>query len=136
MVMVTSTAAALVLAATALAQQPAQAATIDGLWRSPPRKSGAWITVRVGPCDGAPEQRCGVVESAHDGANPEVVGEHVLLGLERRPDGSWADGRIVRPNKGTVYSSQIRLAGEDTLQVEGCAILGLVCRDQTWTRME
>jgi uncharacterized protein (DUF2147 family) len=125
------------LAATVvLGHAPVLAATIDGLWRSPPRASGAWITVEVGPCPGAPEQRCGTVRGAHDGANPEVVGEQVLRGLERQADGSWAEGRIIRPIEGKVYSSQIRLAGEDTLRVEGCALLGLVCKDQIWTRME
>jgi uncharacterized protein (DUF2147 family) len=119
-----------------LAQQPAEAAAIDGLWRSPTRESGAWITVRVGSCEDAPQQRCGVVEGAHDGANPEVVGEQVLRGLERQPDGSWAEGRIIRPIEGTVYHTRIRLAGEDVLQVQGCALLGLICKDQTWTRME
>jgi uncharacterized protein (DUF2147 family) len=136
MVMVSRTAAVLGLAATVMAQQPAGATTIDGLWRSPPRASGAWIAVRVGPCAGTPEQRCGVVESAHDGANPQVVGEPVLLGLERQDDGSWAEGKIVRPIEDEVYRSRLRLAGPDVIHVEGCAMLGLICRDQTWTRIE
>ncbi len=121
----------------ALLPQPGRAIEdIDGLWRSPPRKSGAWITVRVGPCAGAPAQRCGVVEGAHDGANPEVVGDLVLRGLEPQEDGSWAEGRIVRPIEGTAYRSRVHLAAPEMLRVEGCAILGLVCRDQTWTRIE
>lgn len=130
------TAAAFGLAAIAMLQHPAGAATIDGLWRSPTRESGAWITVRVGPCADAPEQRCGVVEGAHDGANPEVVGEAVLLGLERQGDGVWAEGKIIRPIEDEVYRSKLRLAGPDVVHVEGCMIAGLICRDQTWTRIE
>ncbi len=109
---------------------------IDGLWRSPPRESGAWITVRVGPCAGAPAQRCGIVEGAYDGANPSIVGDVVLRGLELQEDGSWAEGKIVRPIEGTAYRSSVRLAGPDVIRVEGCAMLGLICRDQTWTRTE
>lgn len=124
-------------AVAALMPQPGQALEdIDGLWRSPPRASGAWIAVRVGPCAGAPTQRCGVVVGAHDGANPDVVGERVLRGLERQEDGSWAEGKIVRPVEGEVYRSRVRLAGPDAIRVEACAVIGLMCRDRTWTRLE
>ncbi len=134
--MIRSVVAAAAIALAGLAQAAAAAEAIDGLWRSPPRDSGAWITVRIQPCEGAPDQRCGVVTAAHDGANQEVVGERVLSGLEQQPDGSWAEGRIIRPIEGEVYNARLRLAGNDVIEVEGCMLAGLTCRDQRWTRIE
>jgi uncharacterized protein (DUF2147 family) len=29
----------------------------------------------------------------------------------------------------------VRLLGPDALSVEGCALLGLVCKEQRWTRV-
>jgi uncharacterized protein (DUF2147 family) len=120
----------------ALAQQ-AGAATIDGLWRPPPRADGAWITVRIGPCPENPRQRCGHVAGAYDGAPPKIVGVEVVIGLERQEDGSWAEGRIDRQVEGTFYRSRLTLLGDDTVRVVGCVLLGgLNCEEQLWTRIE
>ena len=62
-----------------------------------------------------------------DDRDPVVGLAQVLRGLERQSDGSWAEGKIIRPIEDEVYRTEIRVAGDDTLKVEGCAMLGLVC---------
>ena len=124
---------ALPVLALAAASQP-QASVLDGLWQSPKDEDGSYLHVRLGPCGEAPEARCGTVTGAFDGARPEAVG-HRVVRVEPQPDGSW-EGEIVQPLEGDVYDSEIRPAGEDVLQVDGCIIGGLICRSQRWTRVE
>lgn len=108
--------------------------SIDGVWKTEPRKSGAYITVRIAPCTTAPEQRCGTIAGAYAGARPDMVGDSILRGLQPQGDGHWAKGEIIRPGKGSVYSSELTVAG-DELEVKGCAVGGLFCGSQIWTRV-
>lgn len=113
----------------------AEQAAADGLWRTEPRPNGGYLVVRIGPCDEVPEQRCGTVAGARAGARPDIVGEPILRGMKRLGPSDWADGEIIRPGEGTVYRSRMRLADEDSLEVRGCALGGLVCGRQVWTRL-
>jgi len=118
-----------------LALLPAVAAAdVDGLWRTEPRSNGAYITVLIGPCEEQPRQRCGTIEGVHGGARPDIVGDPILQGLEPDGPGHWSEGKIIRPGEGTVYRSEMTVDG-DRLEVEGCAVGGLFCGGQTWTRV-
>ena len=110
-------------------------APIDGVWKTEPRESGAYITVRIGPCRDGAETRCGTIEGAHAGARPDIVGDRILRGLEPTAEGEWTGGTIIRPGEGTEYRSRVTLTGDARLEVEGCVIGGLICRGQTWRRV-
>ena len=112
----------------------AQASVLDGVWRSPDDDDGSYLTVRVQPCQGAPEDRCAVVTGAYRGAKEEAVGREVMH-VERRPDGTW-EGEVLQPLKGHVYDSRIRPVSRDVMEVDGCIIGGLLCRTQRWTRLD
>ena len=120
--------------ASALGAAPAGASSIDGMWRSPNDDDGSYLTVRVHPCQDAPQERCAVVTGAHRGAKEEAVGRQVMR-VEPRPDGTW-EGEILQPLKGHVYDSRIRPVGENVMEVDGCIIGGLLCRTQRWTRLD
>jgi uncharacterized protein (DUF2147 family) len=117
-----------------LAHLPADADPVDGTWRSPPRTSGAYLIVEIGPCADAPAKRCGVVVSAHNGARPETVGRQVIRGMELQPDGTW-QGEVIQPLKEQVYKSRVVPAGRNVMRVQGCVIGGLICTTQEWTRV-
>lgn len=132
---VRSTAAALgfIVGALAAATTAAAPSDIEGVWRTEPRASGAFISVRIEPCAYAPEKRCGTVIGSHNGAPSDIVGDPILNGMEHRGGNRWGGGEIIRPGRGTRYSSELELTGEG-LRVKGCVAGGLFCGAQIWTR--
>lgn len=57
--------------------------------------------------------------------------------LEMTGNGSdgWK-GSLYDPNRGKTFSGTAKLKGGDKLVVEGCAVGGLICDDETWTRVK
>ena len=82
--------------------------------------SGTWLTengrsrIRIADCGGA---LCGTI---------------VWL---KEPNGAnkWS-GQVYNAEDGKTYSGNIIEQGPNGLKLEGCALGGLVCKGQTWTR--
>jgi uncharacterized protein (DUF2147 family) len=93
---------------------------------------GVWLTeekegkVRIEQC-GA--NLCGYSVDRKSNQN----GEQVLINMKPGKD-KWS-GRILDPNSGSTYDSTIAMKGTDTLRVQGCALGGMFCGGQTWTRV-
>jgi uncharacterized protein (DUF2147 family) len=95
--------------------------------------------VRLGPCGNAV---CGVVvdasehakDTARKGGTPHLVGTRILSGLRPAGDGSFK-GQVFDPKRNIHAPATVRMLGPDALSVEGCAFLGLVCKEQRWTRV-
>jgi uncharacterized protein (DUF2147 family) len=93
---------------------------------------GVWLTeekegkVRIEQC-GA--NLCGYSVNAKTNGN----GEQILINMKPAKD-KWS-GRILDPNSGSTYDSTIALKGTDTLRVQGCAMGGMFCGGQTWSRL-
>jgi uncharacterized protein (DUF2147 family) len=115
----------------ALVASPALASgdSPEGLWRTEPVKSGAFVDVRIAPCGAA---YCGVIEAAYNTVHKDLVGEQLISGMV--PDGPdrWASGKIVAPDTNKTYDGSLSLEGE-SLRVRGC--LAMICRSQVWTRL-
>jgi Uncharacterized protein conserved in bacteria (DUF2147) len=100
--------------------------------RDPNSPVGLWLTeekegkVRIEPC-GA--NLCGYSVDAKSNAN----GEQVLINMKPAKD-KWT-GRIYDPKSGSTYDSTIALKGTDSLRVQGCALGGMFCGGQTWSRL-
>jgi uncharacterized protein (DUF2147 family) len=107
----------------------ASAQSAEGLWRTEPGKTGAWLEVRIAPCGGA---LCGTVAAQH-GAKTNLVGRQLIAGMRPDGDGRWSGGTIWAPDDDKTYRSRMTLAG-NALKVEGCVLV--ICRGQTWTRLE
>jgi uncharacterized protein (DUF2147 family) len=63
-----------------------------------------------------------------------VIGVQIVIGMKR--DGTadkWA-GQIYNAEDGKTYSGTITLVDAKTLNLQGCALGGLLCKTQTWTR--
>ena len=122
-----------ILLLTAAAQTPA-GAPIEGLWRNP---SGTAI-IAIAPCR---RELCGTVawasprgqREASKGA-PQVVGTTVLTGL-RPSHGRWT-GKLYIPDDDINVSAKLELVNGKRLKLTGCALLGLICRMQIWTRVD
>jgi len=105
------------------------AVPIEGKWANPKHS----VVVRVAPCGGA---YCGTVIWASEnnrehGATP---GTRVLSDLQPVGDGTYKGGAY-EPKRGIRGSATVRQEGSNVMIVRGCAVLGLVCKEQRWTRV-
>jgi uncharacterized protein (DUF2147 family) len=109
---------------TTAAPAPAQqvASTPLGIWMSE-KKEGK---IRIEDCGG---NLCGYAIEKN-GAN----GAKVLINMKPRGE-KWV-GRIHDTRSGGTYDSTIALRGTDKLKVQGCAMGGMFCGGETWTRIE
>jgi uncharacterized protein (DUF2147 family) len=109
--------------ATAAPAPVQQAATTPlGIWMSE-KKEGK---IRIEECGG---NLCGYAIEKN-GAN----GAKVLINMKPRGE-KWV-GRIHDTRSGGTYDSTIALRGNDKLKVQGCAMGGMFCGGETWTRIE
>jgi uncharacterized protein (DUF2147 family) len=77
-----------------------------------------------------------------DNENPDpakkgrpLLGTPVLMGLvPAKEPGKWT-GEIYNSQNGKTYSSNISLADENTLDLEGCLFTNFMCLTQKWTRV-
>jgi uncharacterized protein (DUF2147 family) len=94
---------------------------------------GIWMTeknegkVRIEACG---VNLCGYSVDARTNANAEQV----LINMKPQ-DSKWS-GRIHDTRSGGTYDSTIAMKGDDKLRVQGCALGGLFCGGQTWSRMQ
>lgn len=120
------------LAAPLAANAPAP---IAGRWSNPSDS----VVVEVAPCGPA---YCGTVvqatakakRDAQKGGTTHLVGTRLMSGFKPIGGGKYK-GKVLLPKRGMHASGTIRMAGRNTLLVEGCALGGLVCKEQRWDRV-
>ena len=111
------------------AASPALAQNLEGKWANP-KKS---VIVNVARCGDA---YCGTVSWAtaknrDKGATP---GTRVLSGL--RPAGAGVyKGSAFEPKRKLSGSATVHQVGDNVMIVKGCAVMGLFCKEQRWTRI-
>lgn len=116
----------------AAAQPPP--APIQGYWKNP---SGTAI-IAIEPCG---PTLCGKVAWASargqreaSKSTPNVVGTTVLTGL-KPARGRWT-GSLFIPDDNIHVAARLQLRSDRQLKLTGCALAGLFCRSQLWTRVE
>jgi len=116
------------------AAQPRVAAPVEGLWRNP---IGSAI-IAIAPCGNA---LCGKVVWAsargqHEASTStsHVVGTTVLTGVIA--NGNRWTGILFIPDDNIHVSARLQLLGARNLKLTGCALAGLFCRSQIWTRAD
>jgi uncharacterized protein (DUF2147 family) len=117
-------------AAPAIAQ-----ASVEGRWANPKRS----IVIQVARCGNA---WCATVvaasakakANARKGGTPNLIGTRILTGA--RPVGKGVyKGRGFIPKRNIYAPATIRQRGPNVMEVEGCALGGLLCKEQRWTRV-
>lgn len=111
---------------------------VDGLWKTQPGDTGGYLHVSIAPCGSA---ICGTIDTAFDAdgneqLNYENLGKQIIWDMVPEGNGSYDDGKIWAPDRNKTYSSKMSLDGQNKLTVKGCVAGGLVCRGQTWTRVQ
>lgn len=127
----------LVLAAL-LASAAAQLSdAIEGAWTN---KAGT-VVIEIAPCVAAAGW-CGTVisaspEAAADarrGGTDPLVGTQLLHGFQSVAPGKWR-GTVFVPDLNKRSRAELRAVDGDHLAVRGCAVGGLLCKSQVWTRV-
>ncbi|MBO9411263.1 MULTISPECIES: DUF2147 domain-containing protein [unclassified Ruegeria] len=111
---------------------------VDGLWKTEPGDEGNYLHVSIQPCGSA---ICGTIDSAFDASgnqslNYENLGKQMIWDMQAQGDGAYSGGKIWAPDRDKTYGSKMQLESQNKLTVKGCAAGGLICRGQTWTRVQ
>ena len=116
-------------AAAALLPTAASAQALEGKWTNPKRS----VIVHVVRCGDA---YCGTVSwaSAKNREKGTEPGIRVLSELRPRGDGTYK-GRAYEPKHNISGSATVRQMGPNVMVVRGCAVVGLLCKEQRWTRV-
>ena len=126
----------MILIAAALIATPAIAASsLEGQWTNPGRS----VTVRIAPCG---RSLCGRVVSASSSAKgkaaaagtPRLIGTELMSGLVPIGEGAWR-GQFFVPDRNLRADGELHLLGPRTIKIEGCAVPGILCKSQQWTRV-
>lgn len=126
--------ATILAAALALVPMPALAASpLEGTWTNPKRS----VTVRIAPCG---QNLCGKVVSASakakrdaaEGGTRNLIGTTILKNLRPAGTNRWK-GQVFMPKANRNAGANLSIRG-NRLTVEGC-VLGIICKDQTWSRV-
>lgn len=108
-------------------------AAIEGNWAT----QGYGAVVRIGACDAAPSALCGWLVWAWEPEEMEPGAVGGLMFSGARYDGEkWKKGRLRNPEDGRAYRGSIRQVSADRLELKGCAAAGIICRTETWRRLE
>ena len=115
----------LAIAAPAMASSQA----LEGRWANPHRS----VIVNVTRCGDA---YCGTVSwaNAHNREKGVAPGTRVLSDLKAQGNGVYK-GKAYEPKRGIGGSATVTQEGPNVMIVKGCALIGLICKAQRWTRV-
>jgi uncharacterized protein (DUF2147 family) len=125
---------------------PALAADPAGMWLTQSGNS----RIRLADCGGA---LCGTIVWLKEPNDPDtgkpktdknnsdaskrsrpLIGVQIVLGMKPAGTDKWS-GQVYNAEDGKTYSGNLTFSGGNSLQLQGCALGGLVCKGQTWTKV-
>jgi uncharacterized protein (DUF2147 family) len=120
---------ALIAAAATVPVHAAAQAALEGKWANPKRS----VIVNVTRCGDA---YCGTVgwASAKNRERGVDLGTRVLSDLRPAGNGIYK-GRAYDPKHDMNGSATVHQVGPNVMVVKGCAVWGLFCKEQRWTRV-
>jgi uncharacterized protein (DUF2147 family) len=129
-------AAALIGAVFTVSTAAAEPSSLEGHWENPKHTT----VVNVSVCGPGPEY-CAVVlkASAKAQANAAKGGTMHFIGTEIlrvKPAGEGVfKGTAFDPESNMHVDATVRLVAPGVMDMKGCALLGLVCESQRWTKV-
>lgn len=123
------------LAAASVASLAAEPSAFEGKWTNPKHST----VVNVRRCDA--NSYCAVVvkASAKAQANARKGGTMHFIGTEIlrvRPTGDGTfKGTAFDPESNMHVSATVTVLGPGEMEIKGCAVLGLICQAQRWTKV-
>ena len=62
------------------------------------------------------------------------MGVTIVIGMKPAGTDKWS-GQVYNAEDGKTYSGSVTMQGANALKLEGCALGGLLCKAQTWSRV-
>ena len=118
--------------------------------------TGTWLTeagtsrIKIADCGGA---LCGNIVWMKEPIDPEtqkprldkmnpdagrrarpLMGVSIVIGMKPSGADKWS-GQVYNAEDGKTYSGSITMVSAGALKLEGCALGGLICKAQTWTKV-
>jgi uncharacterized protein (DUF2147 family) len=62
------------------------------------------------------------------------MGVTIVIGMKPAGTDKWS-GQVYNAEDGKTYTGSVTMQGAGALKLEGCALGGLFCKAQTWTRV-
>jgi uncharacterized protein (DUF2147 family) len=129
-------AAAVLCAAAPLEARAAAEPSLFGVWKNP--KNSVHVDIR--PC---PQGACGVVvwasekakRDAREGGTKELVGLQLFREFQPKKNGVW-QGKVFIPDLNRTFTGSAEPVDARTLRAKGCLFANVLCKTQTWTRVE
>ncbi len=107
---------------------------VEGVWQTQ-ADDGAFAFVTIAPCGSA---LCGVISRTFNSEGEyqsENIGKQLVWDMQAQSGGKYSGGQIWQPSTDKIFKSKMSLSG-NTLKVSGCVAGGLICKKQTWTRLQ
>ena len=131
-----ATALALAVSPVAAGAATASVAGIEGHWTNPKRTT----VVRVSQC--ARGTFCAIVQkatakaqaNARKGGTEHFIGTEILH-VSKAGDGLYK-GKAFDPESNMHVPATVKFVDSDTIEIQGCALFGLVCKTQRWTKVD
>jgi uncharacterized protein (DUF2147 family) len=127
---------AAVLAVLATAQAATAAPAIYGVWRNP--KNSVHLEIRAcetGTCGYVVWANAHAREDARKGSGKELLGMQLLRGFAPDERNVWR-GKVFVPDLDRTFSGSAQLIDDRSLKAKGCFLANLLCKSQTWTRID
>ena len=118
------------------AASPTDSARTFGVWRNPKNS----VHLEIKNCG---ETACGVViwaserakADARKGGSANLVGLRLLRDFAPDKHGAWR-GKVFVPDLNMTFSGAAEVLDAKTLRAKGCVLGGIICKSQTWTRVD
>lgn len=126
------------LAATTMASAASPEVNLNGVWLTQSGES----RVRIGPCGDA---WCGVIAwtkaGGKDSKNSDpALRDRNLAGMQmfsmKKSAPGLFSGQLYNPQDGKTYTGKLETVDQNAVKLKGCVMGGLVCKSQTWTRVQ
>lgn len=121
-----------------LAATPALAQDVKGTWLS---ESGE-TRVKIAECGAS---LCGTITWLKDPRKDvqnekeslrsrDLVGVRMMYDIKPNGTNAWA-GKLYNITDGKTYTGKMETSGASALKLSGCVLGGLICKSQTWSRV-
>jgi uncharacterized protein (DUF2147 family) len=129
------------------AMTPARAAEPFGTWYTADKDSqvriancggalcGAlvWLKEPNDPATGRPKTDKNNADTSKQGR--PLLGVQIVLAMKPNGPNVWS-GDVYNATDGRTYSGGFTMTGDNTAELKGCVMGGLICKSQTWTRVK
>lgn len=124
--------------ALAPAAQAQSASSVEGVWRNPKNS----VHVHIKPC-GQNQNLCGYVVWASEDAKADakkagtdnLIGMQLLRNFGPEKPGLWR-GKVYVPDLRATFGGTAELVDARTLKAKGCLLAGVLCKSQTWRKID